>query len=248
MILNRSFAGQVVNAGFSYVEPQGDSTPDAIAGQTLSNVQLTTLTEFAPVQITGIDTAITASITGGEMAVSTDGTTYGAFSSSNQSIENGYWIIVRATSSATNSTSTTATLSAGGISAAFVLRTVTPITIDYIPRLLSTDINEVSVFVGRGNRFNVTISHNGTSIDLSEFTRFELFGLTDSAIDSDSNISALDWSDGDGVINIDVGEITTKTGSVKTTLIAYSDQYPEGVVLWHPQLAQSHVTVNIFNA
>jgi hypothetical protein len=206
------------------------------------------LTEFAPVQITGIDTTITASIINGEIAVSVDGITYGAFSTANQPIDNNYWIIVRSPSPDTYSTSITATLSAGGLSVAFVLATIALISSDYIPRLLSTDVHEVSVFTNRGNRFAVTVSHNDLFIDLSEFTRFELFGLTDTAIDSDVDLSAIDWSAGGGLINIDVGEVTTMTGSVKTTLIAYSSQYPQGVVLWHPQLAQSHVTVNIFSA
>ena len=119
---------------------------------------------------------------------------------------------------------------------------------DYIPRLLGTSVKEVTVFKTRGNRFSVAISHNGSVIDLSVFTRFELYGLTDSAIDSDVAANVIDWNDGGGVINIDAGETATASGTAKTTLIGYSTAYPEGVVLWHPTLAQAHVTVNLINA
>jgi hypothetical protein len=121
------------------------------------------------------------------------------------------------------------------------------ITADFIPSLLSTNTQEVTVFKGRGNRFRVELSHEGLAIDLSMFTRFELYGLTEQPIDSDAS-SALDWDDGNGVLNVDVGEVATASGSVKTTLVGYFSEYSEGVVLWHPSLAQAHVTVNLVNA
>lgn len=142
-----------------------------------------------------------------------------------------------------------------GNAAVQVTRTVTVsteivVTIlnDFIPRLLATDVHEVTVFKGRGNRFRVALSHDGEPIDLSQFTRFELYGLTDTPIDSDTTAGAIDWDDGNGVINIDAGDDSTQTGSVKTTLIAYSNEYASGVVLWHRELAQSHVTVNLIDA
>lgn len=118
---------------------------------------------------------------------------------------------------------------------------------DLIPRLLSTDIHEVSLFKGRGNRFRVALSHNGVPLDLSIFTRFELYGLTTNPLDS-SVVNAIDWDDGLGVINVDAGDLATASGSVDTTLIGYSTEYPSGAVLWHPSLAQSHITVNIVDA
>lgn len=145
-----------------------------------------------------------------------------------------------------------------GNSAAQKTRTVTVqaasvVEVDYIPRLLSTDVHEVTMFAGRGNRFKVTISHDDEAVDLSAFTRFELSGLTTELIDSSVSPSVFDISDGSGVIYIDSGSITegdliTTSGTAKTILIGYTATETEGVVLWHPQLAQAHVTVNIIDA
>lgn len=121
------------------------------------------------------------------------------------------------------------------------------ITVDFIPRLLSVDVQEVTVFKGRGNRFRVELSHDGQPIDLSLFSRFELFGLTVEPIDSNTG-SVIDVGGGEGVINIDAGEAATVSGSAKTTLIGYASEYLEGVVLWHPSLAQARVTVNLIDA
>ena len=119
---------------------------------------------------------------------------------------------------------------------------------EYIPYLLSTNVKEVTVFKGRGNRFSVSLSHNGAVIDLSVFSRFELYGLTDSPIDSGVTAGVIDWDDGNGIINIDAGETATASNTAKTTLVGYSTSYPEGIVLWHPSLAQAHVTVNLISA
>ena len=118
---------------------------------------------------------------------------------------------------------------------------------DMIPRLLSTDVHEVTVFKTRGNRFKVVISQDGTPVDLSIFDSFELHGLRATAITS-SEAGAIDWADGNGQIFLDVGSLATVSGSAATTLIGFSAEYPEGAILWHPNLAQSHVTVNLIDA
>ena len=125
---------------------------------------------------------------------------------------------------------------------------VSPGTDDYFPSLLATNTHEVTVFKGRGNRFRVELFSDGEALDLSRFSRFELIGLTEQAIDSDNEPGVIDWDDGGGVINIDVGEMATASGSVKTTLIGYNAENTDGVVLWHPSLAQAHITVNLINA
>ncbi len=249
MILNRSFAGPIVNAGFQFV-PTGDSTPDAIAGQAITGAALSSVIEFNPVQITGIDTQVMASIANGEMRVSTDGVSYGAYSVVDQPIDNSHFIQVRATSSAVNSTSVDATLTVGGVSATFTVTTIAitaPVVIDYMPAELSTDRQSIVLYRGRGNKFSVTISHEGIPIDLTVFTRFELYGLTVQPIDSDITAAAFDW-DSSGEITLDIGSFITFIGTVKTTLIGYSIADPNGVVLWHKDMANSSLTINVINA
>jgi hypothetical protein len=133
------------------------------------------------------------------------------------------------------------------------VQTAVEVEVDYIPRLLSTDVKEVMLFAGRGNRFRVQISHDGSPVDLSLFTRFELYGLTTDTLDSNTDVGVFDTNDGNGVINIDPGlipvaDLIVPSGPAKTTLIGYTAAEAEGVVLWQPQLSQARVTVNIINA
>ena len=147
---------------------------------------------------------------------------------------------------------------AAGNAATQRTRTVTvqalvEVEVDYIPRLLSTDVKEVMLFAGRGNRFRVQISHDGSPVDLSVFTRFELYGLTTDTLNSNTDVGVFDTNDGNGVINIDPGlipvaDLIVPSGPAKTTLIGYTAAEAEGVVLWQPQLSQARVTVNIINA
>ena len=119
MILNRDFSGQIVNSGFQYVAPLGDSTPDSVTGQAISNAQLSTWIEFSPVQVTGINVSVVASIANGEMRVSVDGVTYGAYSAANQDVENTYWIQVRVMSPSALGAYTLATLTVSNIDVTF---------------------------------------------------------------------------------------------------------------------------------
>jgi len=181
MILNRSFTGQIVNAGFQYVAPALDLTPDTIQGQAIPNAQLTTDTEFDPVQITGIDAEITASITGGQFRVSVDGQNWGAYSSVDQPVNNNYWIQVQATSSETHSDPVTATLSAGGESTSFVVQTSGAIGVIVIPETYLSAKSVVTVTKAKRSQ----AFHDGTGVPEADpkdpnsdvWYQFELLGF-----------------------------------------------------------------------
>lgn len=120
---------------------------------------------------------------------------------------------------------------------------------DFIPRLLKTTVQQATLFAGLGNWLKATITHNGAAVDLTAFTKLELRGLTQEPIDSVSRPDAFVVS-AFGEINIDTGmirerELIKPIGVVKTILIGYSANESEGVVLWHPTLRDSRMSVNI---
>lgn len=111
--------------GFTFLAATGDVTPDNIANQLIADVALNSTVVFSVFQLTGFDTEITASISNGEMQVSTDGITYGGYSSSAQPVNNNYWIRARIlASSPLNSTDVVAVFTAGGVSAELTARTL----------------------------------------------------------------------------------------------------------------------------
>jgi hypothetical protein len=164
MILNRSFSGQVVNAGFSYIAPIADTTPNPIADQTIENVALLAEREFTAFQVTGIDTTVTASIINGEMSVSPDGINYGAYSSVNQPIDNNYWIQVNAIGSDVNETTIVAALSVGGVSASFSLITVNGVGVIVVPTTYLAAKSQITVTKAKRN----IIYHDGSSVPTAD--------------------------------------------------------------------------------
>lgn len=89
----------------------------------LVSATLNTEYESAPVQISSHSYAAGISVAGGQYAVSADGTNWGAWSNSAGSVSPGSWVKVKATSSANYGTTTTATLTVGGVSAGFSVKT-----------------------------------------------------------------------------------------------------------------------------
>lgn len=113
MILNRDFTSPT-STGFTL-----DNVPDIIPNQTINDVDPEIHVEFDPVQVTGLTVAADFIITNGEIRVSTDGVTYGAYSTATQSISNSYWIQVRVLSSSELTGSVVATLASGLATATF---------------------------------------------------------------------------------------------------------------------------------
>lgn len=122
--------------------------------------------------------------------------------------------------------------------------------IDFISQYLETDIQVCNLYVERENQCQVIIGYNGTPLDLTQFTHLELIGLTNTPIDSDTDLYILDWNKGNGVLLIDTGRIAAEDllalhGTLKTTLIGYNDTDTLGVVLWHSTLDKARVSFNI---
>ena len=104
-----------------------DTIPDAFSFPAKNNVAISTLTESAAIQVTGIDSAAAISVTGGEYSID-GGTTY---TSAAGTVKNSARVKVRHTSSASFATATTTTLTIGGVGADFTTTTITtpPVTV-----------------------------------------------------------------------------------------------------------------------
>ncbi|GAB4257310.1 MAG: hypothetical protein Kow0065_06490 [Methylomicrobium sp.] len=108
-----------------------DSTPDAFVFVDQIDVALNTAITSAPVTMTGINTGSSISISGG--TYSRNG---GGFTSKSGTAYNGDSIRVRLTSAATYGTAKSATLTVGGVSAAFTVTTLGD-TVDTTPDAFS---------------------------------------------------------------------------------------------------------------
>jgi hypothetical protein len=97
-----------------------DTMPDPFAFVDQSDVALATEVISAPIVIAGINTGVTATVTGGDYSVGCTG----VFVATPGSVNDGESVCVRHTSAATNSAVTNTTLTVGGVSGTFLSTTV----------------------------------------------------------------------------------------------------------------------------
>jgi len=98
----------------------GDSTPDPFSFLGQTNVARDTLITSNAITVTGINTAASISITGGEYAINS-----GSYTSSSGTVNNGNTVTVQLQSSPNYSATTSATLTIGGVSDTFSVTTLT---------------------------------------------------------------------------------------------------------------------------
>jgi hypothetical protein len=128
-IFNRALSADeiasIYNAGGSGMSFTPDTTPDAFSFISQTGMPTSTSIVSNPVTVTGINTSTALGIAGGAYSVSSDGGgTWSDFSTSTPATVNlNNQVMVRQTSSASNSTMTTATLTIGGVSGAFNVTT-----------------------------------------------------------------------------------------------------------------------------
>ena len=116
------------------------TTPTAFSFTSQSSVATGTLIESSSITVAGINTEAAIAISaGGEYSVSIDGgTTWSDWSNTlPATVESGTRVKVRLTSAATPGTTTSTTLTIGGVSAAFVVTTGNPVT----PQLFFTPVS-----------------------------------------------------------------------------------------------------------
>lgn len=127
---------------------------------------------------------------------------------------------------------------------------VNPDPVEYMPSRLSTTRLSVTAYKGRGNRFEVGLLYDGEPLDLSGFTRFQLYGLSAEPIDTNTQSAAIQVTENQGVLEFDIGSLigASYRGSIRTTLIGFTVHDPEGIVLWDKDMGQSRLQVTIVDA
>ena len=102
-----------------------DSIPNAFTFAPVTNAAVSTEVTSAPVTINGINQSVSISISGGSYSIGG-----GAFTSATVNVTNGQVVTVKVKSSDKTNTPVTATLTVGGVSAAFTVTTVLDVTPD----------------------------------------------------------------------------------------------------------------------
>jgi hypothetical protein len=100
------------------VQPTVDPVPDAFAFSPVTGAAQSTVVQSGPITVAGINAPAPVSIAGGEYSING-----GAFAAAAGTVVNGDQVSVRLTSAATEATLATATLTIGGVSAAFNVTT-----------------------------------------------------------------------------------------------------------------------------
>jgi hypothetical protein len=159
-----------ISAEFRSETEAADTTPDAFAFASVSNVASSTTVDSGAVSVTGINAPAAISISNG--GYSLDG---GAFTSAAGQVTAGQQVRVRHTSASAFSTSTTSTLTIGGVSAGFTSTTeaidTTPAPFDFVdvveaPRRSTVSSNIVTVS-GINAPATVTVSGGGASFAIN---------------------------------------------------------------------------------
>ena len=118
-----------ISADFSVTTLAADTTPETFSFNAQADVERNQAVESEAVTIEGINTGAAITISNGEYAI--DG---GAFTAADGTIEAGQSVVIRVSASNEFSTTTTATLTIGGISADF---SVTTLAADTLPTAFS---------------------------------------------------------------------------------------------------------------
>jgi hypothetical protein len=159
-----------VSAGFTSTTEAADTTPESFAFASVGNVARNTPIDSASVSVTGINAPAAISISNGSYSL--DG---GAFTSAAGQVSAGQQVRVRHTSASAFSTSTTSTLTIGGVSAGFTSTTeaidTTPAPFDFVdvveaPRRSTVSSNIVTVS-GINAPATVTVSGGGASFAIN---------------------------------------------------------------------------------
>ncbi len=130
-----------VSATYSVTTTAGDTVPDQFTFVAKTGVATNTDIDSDPVTITGLTLVSSADISGGSFSVNG-----GAFSNATQLVNNNDSVVVRVLSSVSAGFTTSATLTIGGISAAFRVTTAAAtVTIPTTPTTLTAVYNSGSV-------------------------------------------------------------------------------------------------------
>lgn len=118
----------------------------------------------------------------------------------------------------------------------------------FVPRWLECSPHKTTLFTGRGNWLHTQILYNGAGLDLTQFVRFKLSGLTEEPLDSLYGEYFRSDDEGNFYINgelVPTDTLVKPVGQSYLTLVGYTTSEPHGVVLIHPSMDAAFLTVEI---
>ena len=146
------------------VAAAADTVPNAFIFADQNDVAVSSIIVSSEIEILGINTGAPISITGGEYSIGLDPTTYTPYTSASGTIYNTQTVKVRHTSSSANNTSTSTTLTVGGVSDVFTSTTIGAI---------SAGIYGLQIFDSLGN-----ITLDTSDITIKDFGIFSVASVT----------------------------------------------------------------------
>lgn len=98
-------------------------------------------------------------------------------------------------------------------------------------------------YIGRDNAIDLQLLADGAAVDLSSVTRVILRDVACTwEVDSSTSPGAFDWSAGDGVISLILGDEAITAGAYSCWLIVYDPTNTDGVV-WDDLLRLTVVSI-----
>ena len=183
------------------IQPTVDSMPDAFSFPAVTGAAVSTIVQSAQITVSGISAPAAIGVAGGEYSING-----GAFTSQPGTVVNGNTVRVRLTSAPIGSTTTSAALTIGGVSALFSVTTLDN-SVPSVPAGLAISnlgANSLTVFwtaagdnigvtayrVFRGGVFRASVTGFTLSFNDSGLTPATAYSYTVSACDAAGNCSA----------------------------------------------------------
>lgn len=109
---------------------------------------------------------------------------------------------------------------------------------------LSTNPSSLMVFDNNDNSLIVSVSYKRKLVDMSKFSRFVLTA-GESVFDTDSDANAVKIGENKGELILNTEGESLASGKLDTQLIAYSEEFQSGVVVWDSFLRKSKLTIDV---
>jgi hypothetical protein len=86
-----------------------------------------------------------------------------------------------------------------------------------------------TAYIGYDNTIDIKLLEDGETVDLSSVTRMTLT-VAGATIDSLEDPDVFDWSAGDGVLVLALGDQELTAGTYRARLVVYDEKHDDGIV------------------
>lgn len=115
----------------------------------------------------------------------------------------------------------------------------------FLTEHLKTDIRTTTLFLNRDNETKVNVQFKDKGLNLLQFDRYELHGVSESPLDSSIDEGFFKYGKNEGDVILNLNGIVVRSGKYDTTLIGYNNQNEKGVVLWNKAMVKSRLSITV---